>query len=266
MNKALINWWAGGGSQYTSEYQAVLDRATALGYTPPSDSVKTKGNALVVALKAAGIWSSLDLFYVFRTDGDVNFALLNWIAPSSYQATRQNSMTFVSGVGFKGNGSNMYLDLNWIPKTNGVTYTLNSSSLFTYHAEAVTSPGTAFGCNDAAGANTIAFVSYSAGNASFFHHAAFGDNIGGGADSQGFWHVQRTAAATSKLFKNGSLFGNGTRTSNDRPSTNMYVGGRNNNGSLVPMSNTVSVGVFGCGGSLSGLEASLDTAWDAYIA
>ena len=81
-----INWglshsesWTGdtniiGGTPYDTDYQAILDYATTQGYTLPSDSQKTLQNQLLVDLKAAGIWSKLDTFANFATDGSSDFA------------------------------------------------------------------------------------------------------------------------------------------------------------------------------------------------
>jgi hypothetical protein len=56
---------------FDADYQAVLDYATTQGYTLPSAGQQTLQNQLVVDLKAGGIWSKLDTFGVFATDGVV---------------------------------------------------------------------------------------------------------------------------------------------------------------------------------------------------
>jgi hypothetical protein len=55
-------------------------------------------NQLVVDLKDGGIWSKLDTFAVFATDGDSDFALIDWIRLSDYTAF--NSPTFTTNQGF----------------------------------------------------------------------------------------------------------------------------------------------------------------------
>ena len=98
---------------YDSTYQAVLDYADTQGYTLPSLSGQSLQNEIIVELKNNSIWEKLDLFYLFKTDGDNDFATLNWIDPSSYKITEVNSPTFTTNVGFMGNGTNAYLNTGW---------------------------------------------------------------------------------------------------------------------------------------------------------
>lgn len=104
---------------FDPDYQAVLNTATALGYTLPDTSNQVSGNSLVVALKSAGIWNKLDVLYVPATSGDQNFATLNWKNPALFQLTLVNSPIFVSRVGFQGgSGPARYLDTNYNFQTN----------------------------------------------------------------------------------------------------------------------------------------------------
>lgn len=84
------------------EYQAVLDKGTSLGYTLPSASQQTAQNTIVSTLKTAGKWDSLDVFYVFATDGDSNFAKLNWVNPDTFAITFTGTPQFESDEGYTG--------------------------------------------------------------------------------------------------------------------------------------------------------------------
>ena len=112
---------------FDADYQAVLTYATSQGYTLPSGGQQTLQNDLVVALKAAGVWSKLDTFANFATDGNSDFALIDWKRLSDYTAI--NSPTFTSNQGFTGNGTSSYIDSNFNPNTSGVNYTLNDASI-----------------------------------------------------------------------------------------------------------------------------------------
>jgi len=108
----LINPYRFGS--YDVDYQAVLDRATALGYTHPSTAKKTIENAAMIAIKAAfGVSSiaSAPIFQglMFKTDGSSDYATLNWVSPSTRQATMVNSPSFTSNLGFNSNGTTSYL-------------------------------------------------------------------------------------------------------------------------------------------------------------
>ena len=119
-------------SAFDADYQAILDRSTALGYTAPSASQQTLQNTLVTDLKTAGVWDKLDVFYCFATDGDSDYATLNWKAPSSHQVTKVSSPTFTADSGFKGDGVTAYLDTNFSIGNDATNYTQNNASTFTY--------------------------------------------------------------------------------------------------------------------------------------
>jgi hypothetical protein len=93
-----------------SNYKAVLDYATTQGYTLPSASQQLLQEQLIIDLKDAGVWSKLDLFYVFATDGDSDFASINWKDPNNNEIVEYNSPTFTTDVGFTGDNSSAYLD------------------------------------------------------------------------------------------------------------------------------------------------------------
>ena len=114
-------------SGFDSDYQAVLNYATSQGYTLPSASQQTLQNQLVVDLKTAGIWNKLDTFAVFATDGDSDFALIDWIGLTDYTAV--NSPTFTTNQGFQGNGTSSYIDTNYNPSTSGVNFALNNACM-----------------------------------------------------------------------------------------------------------------------------------------
>lgn len=115
---------------FEPEYQAILTKATDLGYTLPSVSVRTKQNLLLKTLKTIGVWNKLDVFYVFAQDGGRAFATLNWKNPNANQSTLVSSPTFVNNGGFTGNGTSSYIDTNFNPATQGVQYTQNDASRY----------------------------------------------------------------------------------------------------------------------------------------
>lgn len=105
-----------------ADYKAILDYATTQGYTLPSASQQLLQEQLIIDLKTAGVWSKLDLFYVFATDGDSDFACINFLDPNNYEITEVNSPTFTTNVGFTGDGVSAYLYTNFDPSTDRVNY------------------------------------------------------------------------------------------------------------------------------------------------
>jgi hypothetical protein len=112
---------------YDTDYQLILDRATALGYVLPSDAVKAAGNQLILTLKDLGIWAILDVLYIFATDGSSDFATLNWKNPLLYQCLKVNNPTFLASQGFQGDATSMYLDTQWSPGSAGNKYLLGNA-------------------------------------------------------------------------------------------------------------------------------------------
>jgi hypothetical protein len=109
----------------STEYQAILDYATSLGYTLPSTNQRIKQNKLLIDLKKNGIWEKLDTFAMFATDGDSNFALIDWKRLVTYTAV--NSPIFTTNQGFKGDNVSAYIDTNFNIQS-GTNYTLNNAS------------------------------------------------------------------------------------------------------------------------------------------
>jgi len=123
-------------SGFDADYQAILDYATTQGYTLPSATQQILQNQLVKDLKSAGVWTKLDTFGVFATDGDEDFALIDWIRLTQYTAV--NSPSFTTNVGFTGNGTSSYLLPNFNPSTDGVNYTASDASFGVYWDSSLT--------------------------------------------------------------------------------------------------------------------------------
>ncbi len=137
---------SGGSASFTSEYQAILDEATALGYTLPSAGQQAKQNQLIIDLKTAGVWDKLDVFYVYANDSGQNFSTLNWKNPNVFQGSLINSPTFTTNQGFAGNGTTSYISHNYNPATQGAQYQLNSASIYLHILTAGTGLGVV-GCD-----------------------------------------------------------------------------------------------------------------------
>ena len=128
-------------SSMDADYRAILDYATSQGYTLPSESQRLLQEQLVIDLKDAGIWNKLDTFAVFATDGDSDFALIDWIRLTDY--TVVNSPTFVSNLGYLGDGVTACIatglnlrnsGLNWSDTNGGIIggyfYEMGTSGLY----------------------------------------------------------------------------------------------------------------------------------------
>lgn len=112
-------------------YKAIIDYANTKGYTLPSLPQQVLQNQLVVDLKDVGIWSNLDLFYVFATDGDSDYASINWKDPNNFECTEVNSPTFTSNQGFATDGTS-YLNTDYNVLNDSTNFQLLSNGLAYY--------------------------------------------------------------------------------------------------------------------------------------
>ena len=124
---------------FETEYQAVLDYATANSFELPSATQQTIDNNKVKYLKQVGAWAELDTMQIFNatytpSSWAVNFYRLNFKNPSAFTlyATSGLEPTYVSGNGFKVlGGSEKFAKTGWQPLTHAVKYTgANCSEIF----------------------------------------------------------------------------------------------------------------------------------------
>lgn len=110
----------------------------------PTRGRKARINEFINRLKAASIWTKIDIMYVPAAH-DEQAARLNWKAPGSFTLTAVNSPTFATDRGFTGNGTSSYLDTGWDPGTNAVYYTQNDAHNAVYPSTPTTATGLSSG-------------------------------------------------------------------------------------------------------------------------
>jgi len=209
----------GGGSTYDADYQAVLNRAIALGYNLPNSSQQVKQNQLVLDLKAGGIWTKLDVLYIFANNGGQDFGTLNWKAPTLNQSTLINSPTFTTNQGFQGNGTSSYIDTSFNAVTQGVNYVQNDASRYLY---LYTASGT--GALDGKSVASINNMTRASTGNQRINQGTIG-LTGGSFDftaTQGMKSIHRTSSTNVELF-NGTTQGSRTATSASMNSNNQFV-------------------------------------------
>jgi hypothetical protein len=242
------------GVSFDADYQAVLNHATTLGYTLPSIGQQILQNQLVLDLKSFGIWSKLDVFYVFANDGSQEFATLNWKNPLLYQCTLFNTPNFTINQGFAGNATDMYINTNFKPLTNGVNYQQDSAS-YGYFI-----PRGGYTTNTfRLGART----SFNTRQAYEFRNRTIDINDGNQtieADLpiNGFKHFNRNSSTSTQRYLNGNLSGTTTKVSTLTTDSDFLILTISNNNTPI-LSNTSTalekMGIVFLGGDLS-LEAS----------
>ena len=259
-------------SAFDADYQAILDRSTALGYTAPSATQQTLQNTLVTDLKTAGVWDKLDVFYVFATDGDSDYATLNWKAPSSHQATKVNSPTFTADSGFTGDGISSYLDANFQP-VNGSQYAQDSAHFMvycygddigsTYYGGALdTTPSVIRSLNFGGRDNNNRF-----GAIAINSTGADVSSTNSVMTDAGFNLITRPNSTSVKAYKDNSLIGTFTRssdTSSYQLARNIMLLSRNLNGSADSYG-TRKLSIVAIGSDVDSLSSDYYTALNDYF-
>lgn len=116
------------GYSFTNAEAAAVVAAMSVA---PDDTRKGVIDTLVGALKAAGLWTLLDLLFVPAAH-DEQAGRLNWKSPGNFTLTAVNSPVFTTDRGFKPNGTTSRLTTTWDAATNGVNFTQDSAHLGCY--------------------------------------------------------------------------------------------------------------------------------------
>jgi hypothetical protein len=120
-------WWSGGGGfSAQAEYDAIIARAGVRSFDTPSAAQQIKQTILLSSLKTSGVLAKLDWLYLTLNNIGLNFARLNWVAPSTFEFT--GTPTWTSNQGIKSVASS-YADTTWA-FSDGVNYTQNSGCCF----------------------------------------------------------------------------------------------------------------------------------------
>lgn len=241
----------GSFSSLDINYKSILSYAITQGYTLPSENQQVLQNQLIIDLKNAGIWDKLDTFAVFATDGNADFALIDWKKLSQYTAF--NSPTFSTNGGFAGNGTSSYINSEF-SGIIGVNFTLNAASRF-YWIDNRSASTTLEGLDGSSGNNSF--------NNSSNSHIINSGNTGFTGTAVNFavdgWHsICRTDAANIALFTNTNRFDR-LSTSIQIVSTKQVIGKR-----LSSFTST-RFRVFGCGGNLASENTDFYNAVNTYL-
>lgn len=257
---ALFCYYA--GQTFSSEFQPVYDSWS----TKPGVGVAAQMDTMVAALVAAGVWSKLDLFYLFaaHTNG-ASEALKNWINPGTFDATNVHASAFVALEGFTGDGVNDYLNTNWNPNTDGVKFLQDDACAGAYSRSDVQDSSRVFGC--AAGGTAVYLYPYAILDGDFYltvNQLSTSNDPNTDADSLGMFVINRAAAGSSQGYKNKSLITDDPQASVGVPSADLYILGYNSGGLSEPTTRQISC--FLAGGSLTPTEINNATdAIEAYM-
>lgn len=252
--------YKGGGVAYDPAAVALFARFT----TPPTTARKALINACIVALKAAGLWTKFDAFYMLAAE-TAQAARQNWVQ-DAFNLSAINAPTFTADRGYTGDGSSSYLNTNLSPST-ATQFTKNSAHISV--ADRTSRAGiTKFqiGAQNGSGIGGY-IVTRDASNLAHFP-LNDGDAVAGqfaNTTSAGRFVGSRTGSALRAGYMNGASLGTSTELAASGTSAfNFYIGGLDNSGSLLASADQLSQASFGAGLS-SGDVTAFDAAIAAYL-
>jgi len=209
--------------------QAFFNRVTAAGGTLTSTE-QTAVNTLVVQMKTANVWTSMKAIYPMV--GASAAACAQNLKSSSFTGTFTSGWTFAN-TGVTGNGVSSYLNSNFIPSTNGLSYNDNHISFYSRtSAQAFVAQPYDMGSTTNISSDlyslwtrrNIDIAGYDSGN--FASNRITFSNTNG----QGFY-CGTALTLTSKYFKNGINQGTATLSPTSISSINLFICGFNDNNS-----------------------------------
>lgn len=170
----------------------------------PDNTRKALINTVIAALKTAGIWTSLDVFYALAAH-DSQAALLNWKNPATFTAAEVNSPTFTTDRGYAGNGSTSYLNTGFNPSTAGGNYTQNAASLggFIQAANGAAANSNVWGYWDGTDGSSLSVPSV--GNVvSARINQGPATTLSPYTSPVGFWAANRSASGATQFYLDGT--------------------------------------------------------------
>jgi hypothetical protein len=170
-------------------------------------------------------------------------ARTSFVNPGSFLLTLINAPLFTPYLGYTGDGLTTGIDTNYNPRTQGVKYTLNNCTGFSYINNNVIG-GSAFGSYDNVNAGAFLYPQFTSNQPVYYANSIATGSIGTG-NSKGLSTVNRTGLASLNLYKSGILNASSTISSTAIPNLNMFLLGANYLGLFAPIAGTISATGFG---------------------
>jgi hypothetical protein len=243
----------------SASYDAASLAIFAAFTTPPGADDRSKINQLVTTLKAASVWSDLDILYVLAS-ADSQAARINWKSPGVKTLNAVNSPTFAAYRGYTGNGTTSRLDTGWIPSTEAVKYLQNDASLWVW------SRSTAQGASFALGnANIDPVANIQPRNTGDFFATRINNGSGSNilvasVNASGMFGGQRRSSTDVRGWKNGAQIVSGSIASTGRPTDSQWILASN-----FSLFDNRQIAFAAWGASLAGKELVFYNAMNAYM-
>lgn len=231
--------------------------------TPPTVARKELINKTVLALKAASIWTSIDVLYILAA-ADSQAASINWKNPGTNSLTTTATVTFTADDNAAGDGVSGFLDCNYNASTFGGAFTQDSAFAAGWSRTSGQANTSAVGWFDGTDGVTISPRTTN-DNAGYRINQASQSNTSNGTvtDGVGFFAANRSASNAIQMYKNGSSIGSQSTVSTALNNHNFNAVGS----AAAASFNTRAWAAVAFGGSLSaGNHLNLYNALNLYMA
>jgi len=239
---AYTNQWYAQYLQYNNQEPAIIPTTydplttawlAALGTAPAQQTIYSV-DAFFRQLRADGNLL-LDYFFLFAQDNQAN-AWIDLINPTLYAVTEHNTPTWNANQGYTGNGTNMYLSVNYIDSTSGTNYTLNNAMFGAYTRSTLAAASKSLmGSDDGTNYNYI-YQRYT-GNLMINIINGYASYNPANTLTQGNFLLQRTANNAINIYREGVSLGTNNAASTGLSSKQDYIMAVNNNGTPIDYNN-----------------------------
>src|SRR5262245_24255328 len=203
--------WAPSGS--TASYDAASVSLFSAFSTPATSVRKGIIDTCIVALKAAGVWTKLDVLYMFAA-ADSQASLMNWKTSGTYTATEINGpITCTAERGYTTNGSNRRVQTNFDPATGTNQYVQDSAQWSVWSRTSGTTSSSGNGINTTTNNTAINLRNGSDQATARANNNAATITVSSVTDGSGFYTVSRTASNLTTLYKTGAALGSSATAS-----------------------------------------------------
>lgn len=251
------DWLVGNGYPITYPCAAIFDSDTLTYISGLTTTLSYKQvsliNRFVTGIKTGLTINSLsdiaDAIYILA--GETSESSLRNIVKRQHDATAVNSPTFTQYEGFQGNGSSMYINTHFIPKS-GVTFTQNSASWCIYIRNNITSAYMG-SMNYAGDPPILTIIPYFYDQYGYTYYGINDGTISVATitapkRSDGFWILNRGNSTTRGLYRNNNLIIEHSVTSTGCAPYEIYLDANNNGGGVNYHSwHQVAFSMFGAG-------------------
>jgi len=250
--------WRGAERYLNSETAILTNRFGSITLTQ-----KQFIDSTITMLKDSALWTKFDLLYMFNV-GDETGASQNWIS-NTYNLTSVPTVNWTTKLGIINVDATGYYNTGWKP-SNGVNFTQDSASVFVKSSTNLTTNTYEWGLTDGTSKKAFAGVRYGGHFYGYLNSATGID--GSTSTSIGLFSLTRDVTNIYGYADKVNKATTAIASTAPNSTHNMYIGGVNNQGSLLANSRK-RISFWAAGSYFTAAEVStlvnILTWWDAHV-